>query len=305
MDGRGLPGCGRLFFNFITFSATLKSSNSFRIAMGKNPKKPAFGMLANTMSEKAMDVARQIFQKVHGDIIVEKGTATALNVDGVPLNHMDVDVLITIGGDGTVLRALQQNDAKILGINAGVVGFLTELGPKDAIKGIARVAQGKYTVDSRLKLRTTLNSKRLFDCTNEAVVHTAQIAKMGFFKIYIDGNLATSVRADGVIIATPTGSTSYALSLGGPLIDPAVEALVIVPIAPFKLSARPIVVPAESNIVFEIADENKPCLLVLDGQHSIEIGQKDRVQFTVSEKAASFIRFRGDFYSRVDEKLRF
>lgn len=273
--------------------------------MGRGSKKPVFGLLANTSNEKATRVAREIYRKLKGNVVVENETAGVLGVKGVLLKQMKADILITVGGDGTVLRALQQNSAKILSINAGVLGFLTEIKAENFMEEFERVLMGHFIIENRIKLKTTLNSKRLFDCTNEAVLHSAQIAKMRHFRIHIDGDIATELRADGVVIATPTGSTSYALSLGGPLIDPKVMAFVIVPMAPFKLTTRPIVVPAESRIAFEVVEPKRPCLLVLDGQQSIEVSHRDRIEFTVSEKQASFVRFGGDFYRRVDEKLRF
>jgi NAD+ kinase len=125
---------------------------------------------------------------------------------------------------------------------------------------------------------------------------------MRHFKISIDGNLADDFRADGVMIATPTGSTSYAMSAGGPIIDPRVEAMVMVPIAPFKLSGRPLVIPAKSHIVMEFT-EPKECHMVLDGQEIISLSGSEKVEMTISEHKARFIRFEGDFYSRFIEKL--
>ncbi|MEM2891159.1 MAG: NAD(+)/NADH kinase [Thermoplasmata archaeon] len=215
---------------------------------------------------------------------------------------MDADVIITIGGDGTILRTLQGTDAPILGVNAGVLGFLTEVQPNEIRSAIKRVLAGKYRIEERLKLKTVMDGKRLEDATNEAVIHTAHIAKMRHFAISVDNTPATEMRADGIIVATPTGSTCYAMSVGSSIVDPRVEALVIAPIAPFRLSARPFVVPARSRISITIK-EPRECIMVIDGQCELEMTGKERLVFTASDKKARFVSFKDDFYRNLEEKL--
>ncbi|MEM0343753.1 MAG: NAD(+)/NADH kinase [Thermoplasmata archaeon] len=215
---------------------------------------------------------------------------------------MDADVIITIGGDGTILRTLQGTDAPILGVNAGVLGFLTEVQPSEIRSAIKKVLAGKYRIEERLKLKTVMDGKRLEDATNEAVIHTAHIAKMRHFAISVDNTPATEMRADGIIVATPTGSTCYAMSVGSSIVDPRVEALVIAPIAPFRLSARPFVVPARSRISITIK-EPRECIMVIDGQCEFEMTGKERLVFTASDKKARFVSFKDDFYRNLEEKL--
>ena len=236
------------------------------------------------------------------DYVVESHTADALGISGVPLSKMKVDALITIGGDGTILRTLQACDAPVMGVNAGVLGFLTEIQANEIKPAVKRLLTGKYHIDERMKLKTTMNGKRLEDATNEAVIHTAQIAKMRHFAISIDGTPATETRADGLIVATPTGSTSYAMSVGSSIIDPRVEAFVIAPIAPFRLAARPLVVAARSKIAVTITDPRE-CTMVIDGQCEFKIRGDERLVFTASEKKAKFISFKDDFYRNLEEKL--
>lgn len=236
------------------------------------------------------------------EVLFDVDVAKVLGKEPIPIDEMDVDFLVTIGGDGTILRAVQRSNAKLLGINAGVMGFLTEVKEEDIETSIKRVLKGEYELDHRIKLKVQKDDERLFDCLNEAVFHTAHVAKMRHFRISIDGFFADEFRADGVMVATPTGSTSYAMSAGGPIIDPRVEAMVMVPLAPFKLSQRPLVVPATSEIEVKLV-QPKDCLLVLDGQEIQEISGGEKVRITVSENKASFIRFDGDFYARYGEKL--
>lgn len=236
------------------------------------------------------------------DYVVESRAAKALKMSGVQLPNMKADVIITIGGDGTILRVLQGTDSPILGVNAGVLGFLTEVHPSDLKKAIRRILAGDYRIEQRIKLKTIMDGKRLEDATNEAVIHTAQIAKMRHFATSVDGTPATDMRADGLIVATPTGSTCYAMSVGSAIVDPRVDALVIAPIAPFRLSARPFVVPAKSKISVTIRDP-KECIMVIDGQCEYLMNGEEKVAFTASDKRARFVSFQDDFYRNLEEKL--
>lgn len=236
------------------------------------------------------------------EVLFDTDPAKVLGKEPTPIDQMDADFIVTIGGDGTILRAFQRSNSKLLGINAGVMGFLTEVQVDDIETAIGKVLNGDYKLDERIKLKVLKDGERVSDCLNEVVFHTAHVAKMRHFKITIDGSLADDFRADGVMIATPTGSTSYAMSAGGPIIDPRVEAMVMVPIAPFKLSGRPLVIPAKSCIEMEFA-ESKECHMVLDGQEIISLSGREKVEMTISENKASFIRFQEDFYARFIEKL--
>jgi len=228
------------------------------------------------------------------------------NVKTARLDEFDshsIEILITIGGDGTILRALHKCNVKIFGINAGVVGFLTEVHMNDAVPSLKRILNKEYIIDKRVKLETILNNKPLESATNETVIHTSEIAKMRLYSIQVDGVKVQTIRADGIIIATPTGSTSYAMSAGGPILDPKVDAFIIVPIAPFKLSTRPLVVPSNSSISVKLMEPKRKSVLVIDGQVQYEITPNDIVQFTKAKQSAEFIRFEPNFYRLIEEKL--
>ena len=215
---------------------------------------------------------------------------------------MKADVVLAIGGDGTILRALQLSDAKVLGINSGSLGFLAEVYAEEVDEYLDRIARGDYKVEERMRLKVTVDGERMFDCTNEAVVHTAQVAKIRHFEIRLGEEMVERVRADGVIVATPTGSTSYSMSAGGPIVDPHVEAIIVTAIAPFKPASRPHVFPAAGQVHVRLG-KAKECLLVMDGQHESTLKGTEDVVLTASERRAKFIRFRDDFYRRIEEKL--
>jgi NAD+ kinase len=153
-----------------------------------------------------------------------------------------------------------------------------------------------------MRLKVMVDGERLFDCTNEAVVHTAQIAKIRHFEIRLDEQVVERIRADGMIVATPTGSTSYSMSAGGPIVDPHLDAIIVTAIAPFKPASRPHVFPASARIHVRLV-KPKECLLVMDGQHESSLKGIEDVALTGSERRAKFVRFRDDFYRRVEEKL--
>ena len=261
------------------------------------------GLTANSEVPEALKVARKTINELKDqDLVLESGIARIFGKKGMPIEEMDIDALVTIGGDGTILRSLQRTEAPIFGINAGVLGFLTEINEDGIENGLRRLLAGDYFIDERIKLKTTVAGRRLFDATNEAVVHTAHIAKIRHFHVYVDDQLASDVRADGIIVATPTGSTCYAMAVGSPIIDPRVDAFVIAPMAPFKFAARPMVVPASSKVRIELA-KPKPCMCVIDGQQEVEMEGAEGTEFSLSENKARFIRFERDFYKRMREKL--
>ena len=266
-----------------------------------------FGIVAKPDLARARTTSRMVLnflraQKKVDRVVVEERLARSLKVEGVPLDQINVDVIVSIGGDGTVLKALQEARGRIFAINAGVLGFLTEVPVEQAISGLKRIVEGKYLVEKRLRLKTVLRGRRLYDSTNEAVIHTSTTSKMRHYRIFLSGQQVDDVRADGIIVATPTGSTCYAMSAGGPIIDPRLKGFVIVPLAPFKMSARAVVVPCNRKLSVCLMDD-KPSKLVLDGQVEETLAPKTTVEFSASERPAEFIRFRSDFYENLRDKL--
>jgi NAD+ kinase len=263
-----------------------------------------FGITANPHIPSAMECTKKVLAHLEPkqEVLLESDLARALGRKGMPLAHMKADVMLAIGGDGTILRALQLSDSKVLGINSGSLGFLAEVNAEDADRFLDRTVQGDYKVEERMRLKVTVDGDRLFDCTNEAVVHTAQIAKIRHFEIRLDDEVVERVRADGIILASPTGSTSYSMSAGGPIVDPHVDAIIVTAIAPFKPASRPHVLPASAHVHVRLL-KPKECLLVMDGQHESSLKGSEDIVLTASERRAKFIRFREDFYRRIEEKL--
>ncbi len=246
------------------------------------------------------------------NIAVAPNTAIPLDLDNVEslsvqqMRDNGVELIVSVGGDGTVLRNISRmaDPLPVLGINMGNVGFLVDVDPSDTIETIEQVLKG-FSFNERSRLSVSLNGERLPPATNEVVLTTARPAKILTFRIMIDDFRIEDLRADGVVIATPTGSTAYAMSAGGPIVDPRVNAFLIVPLAPFKLSSRPWVIPSESVIKVEMIVPEKEAALVVDGQYTYTIKENDIVALSLAKQPARFVRtLDGDFYERVESKLR-
>ena len=262
-----------------------------------------YGIYTNIHVRNAVKYTQEVIDALQGQTyFVDSDIAGVMGIPGVPLQDMDVDIVVVVGGDGTLLRALQHTDAKVIGINGGSVGFLAEIDHDHIREGIDRLLREDYIVETRFRLNCWYDGQYLTPSVNEAVVHTASVAKIRHFKVYVDDVLASELRADGLIISTPTGSTCYAMSLGAPYMDPKVKALMVVPMAAYKFNSRPFVVPATSKITVENVMD-KECLIVLDGQEEYRMDGCSKVDFMLSDRKARFIRYDTDFYSRVRDKL--
>ncbi len=222
------------------------------------------------------------------------------------LEDMDVDMVVAIGGDGTVLRTqgiINRKKIPLIGINMGAVGFLTEIDPKDALSSLEQILDGNYFIEERTQLHV-FHDRELHSALNEVVLMTQKPAKMLHIEISVDDEVVEVLRADGIIIATPSGSTAYSMSAGGPIVDPRVGAFIIVPICPFKLGARPTVVPNESVIKVKFLRKGKKAVAVIDGQFEEEISYMDEIIFKKADDSAYFVRLTKNFYRRVREKLQ-
>lgn len=273
---------------------------------GRNALPLRVGVVAKHDMPDRVQVAREVVKRLQGraEIVVKDELASDFpGLKAQALRDMNVDVLCTIGGDGTILYALQQCDAPIFGVNTGELGFLTEIEPSGLSEAIERLVRKDWRSEDRLKLAVTVNGERVPDATNEAVIKSAHPAKMLALRVASEGELIEDIRADGVIMSTPTGSTSYSMSAGGPIVDPRIEAFIMVPLAAFKLGARPFVFPAKARVEVQLPESAKDAVLMIDGQWERRLGGGDQVQFTGSQSRARFVRFSDHFYGRLRERL--
>ncbi len=270
------------------------------------------GVVARFDVEEAVELAGKIVE-----FLIEKNVETLLDSElasklnkyqniASDLKDMDVDMVVAVGGDGTVLRTqgfINKKKIPLFGINMGAVGFLTEIDPEETLTALEQVLDGNYFVEKRTQLQVWHN-KELHSALNEVVLMTQKPAKMLHIEISVDDEVVEELRADGIIIATPSGSTAYSMSAGGPIVDPRVGAFIIVPICPFKLGARPTVVPNDSVIKVKFLREGKKAVAVIDGQLEEEINYMDEMIFKKADDSAYFVRLTKNFYRRVREKLQ-
>jgi NAD+ kinase len=233
------------------------------------------------------------------------------NGRGLSLEELDAkaDLFLTVGGDGTILMVQAVTDKPVLGVNAGAIGFLCEVEPPQAASAIDQVIRGDYRIEERDKLSAWLEDQRLPDATNEVTLQTSRIAKLIRFRIAVGGEVFDTLRGDGIIVSTATGSTGYAMSAGGPLLHPSVHGTVLAPIAPFRLAARPWVVPSDALIELTLLERESAigtepyARVVVDGQNGADVAPGKTVRIGPSHRKARFVRLGSGFYERVRTKL--
>jgi NAD+ kinase len=251
----------------------------------------------------ASDLAKGLEALPH-EVVFEEALAGRLGVPGAGLGEMKADLAVVIGGDGSVLHTIQglKEQIPVLGINWGEVGFLAELEPSEAPGFLEGLREG-FRVERRMRIEIALDGARLGEALNEVVIVTGRPAKMLRFTVEIDGIPAEHFRADGMLVSTPTGSTAYAMSAGGPIVDPGVEGILLVPLAPYLLSSRPMVI-ASDRILRITLESEKPAKLVLDGQLARELALGAVLTVRRSPYPALFVDVGKNFFAKVDRKLR-
>lgn len=219
----------------------------------------------------------------------------------------DVDLAIALGGDGTVLytaHEVLEYQIPILGINFGCLGFLTEL-EGEAVSSLRGILNGDYQIEERRLCKIETDSGNCFYALNEAVVSSAISVELSEFQLFADGNKVDDYRADGLIVATPTGSTAYSLSAGGPLVSPKMDCLLVTPICPHSLYARPWVLSSESELdITFYSQKGHPFVLSIDGLERCELSAGTKVMIQYADVSTRFIRVGNhSFYDVVRQKL--
>ena len=239
--------------------------------------------------EKAIGEISQFCQNDNLDVLLDEYTASHIGDTGLKTADRDslgrqCDLVIVVGGDGTMLsaaRTLCEYKVPLVGINLGRLGFLADISPSEAEDRLKEILNGEYEVEERVLLNASVrrNGKEIAsgNALNDVVVHKWEVAHMIETDTYINENFVHTHRSDGIITATPTGSTAYALSGGGPIIQPGLDALVIVPICPHTLSNRPIAIQSDSKIKIALSSTSRhKGQVTCDGQllHTMEIGDE-------------------------------
>ena len=251
---------------------------------------------------------KTLFEKANINIFLEDNSANMISLQGYSLEELclKVDFLISVGGDGTLLSVVRKSfkfDKAVLGINLGTLGFLTDISMEQLPKFIEDLKKNIYKIDNRMMVEGSVNLNK-FVAFNDIVISRKSISSMIKIDGKIDGKHFNSYYGDGVIISTPTGSTAYNLSVGGPIVYPLTEAFIVTPVAPHSLTQRPLVMPADFEIEFKIID-NQGAVVIVDGQDIYEVEQNQTIKIKIANKKAKMIhRIQRDYFEVLNEKLR-
>jgi NAD+ kinase len=221
------------------------------------------------------------------------------------------DLIVVLGGDGTLIsavRIIEEREVPILGVNLGRLGFLTETRTDDAVDALKNVLDGDYKLEKRMKLHSHLfeENEKMFeiDVLNDIVINKSDAARIFEMTVYINGMLVNEYRADGLIIATPTGSTAYSLAAGGPIVQPSLESMIITPICPQGLSNRPIVVSDDSEILIKVDSGAEKVSITYDGQVYRKLDPSKTITVKKASSVTNLIVPKDkNYYSLIREKL--
>jgi NAD+ kinase len=243
---------------------------------------------------------------------IEHETGCAVEVVALERLAGSVDLMLVLGGDGTMIataRMLGDIEKPVLGVNYGGLGYLAEFRVAELYSALESILAGNYAIEKRLMLAVELWRGEEFltrnRVLNDVVINKSALARIIEIEAYLNQQFVNSFRADGLIVSTPTGSTAYNLSAGGPVIYPSMNAVVITPICPFTLSNRPIVVPDESTIELRLKTQNEDVALTLDGQVGLPLKPEDRVLIRKSRTTFNLVQpMNRNYFEVLRDKLR-
>lgn len=223
----------------------------------------------------------------------------------------EYDLVIVLGGDGTLLSVAREltHETPVLGVNLGNLGFLTEIGRDELYPSLVEILAGRYQLEKRALFRVGLaragGTEMHYSVLNDVVIAKSALSRIIELTIRVDGQLVSTYRSDGLIISTPTGSTAYNLSAGGPIVSPLLPVALLTPICPHTFSLRPLVVPDSSLIEVTLETQREEVFLTLDGQEGTTLGFHDTVQVTRHDRSVPLIRTsRRTFFDGLRGKLR-
>lgn len=285
-----------------------------RLGVLSQPNHPALREIIERLRASARDIG--------AELVFTRDLLEVAGGEGPPLEDdmAGVDFLLTLGGDGTLLRGARLAgplDVPVVGCNLGKLGFLTTVPPDRLEELLLRLRDGRYEEERRLALRVglhpadgpdgraTAEPTQTFYALNDAVVHKGGFARLISMRVWVNEEEIGQYSADGIVLATATGSTAYSLSAGGPILVPSLDALVASPICPHTMSIRPVVVPADATISVEIVSRMEGILVTVDGQTGGQLGGGGRVSVRRSPHPVRLIRMPDqNFFSVLRQKMR-
>ena len=275
-----------------------------KIAISSTSKNSRVKLIASHIFEILRNKGSEVF---HDDTL--KRFAPSLKSKYRNHNYIlkNADLIIAIGGDGTILNCSRQYGSKglpILGINLGKLGFLSDIAPKNITNDLLEVIEGSFIKDSRFFLNTKINNRKGYLALNEVVIHSGAIAQLIEFDLFIDNSFVYRQKADGIIVNTPTGSTAYSLSGGGPIVHPALDAITVLPMFPQSLSTSPLVVDSSSTIRIDLISKKTKAMLSFDSHDNLSLKEEASIEITKSDSPLTLIHPKDhDFYESCRTKL--
>ncbi len=281
-----------------------------------NGKFHRVGVVAKVPSQDAVHTALELAEWLRRrglEAALDTATLNAHGIEGeIPFDPREpYDLVVVLGGDGTLLSVARTlaPGVPILGVNLGNLGFLTEINRGELYPAMVQVLAGRFHTEQRslfdVELRRNGGTPTSFRVLNDAVITKSALARIIELTLEVDGHLIARFRSDGLIISTPTGSTAYNLSAGGPIVNPLLPVAVLTPICPHALSMRPIVVPDTGPIDITLETQREEVYLTLDGQEGTSVGFRDTVRITRSAATVHLARVGGNsFYNNLRGKLR-
>jgi NAD+ kinase len=269
-----------------------------RIGLLHHPKLPATQPMAEVMAQQTRDCGLEVW------------IGSTWDVQAVAEQIQDLDLLVTLGGDGSILRAARMaspHGVVVLGVKMGRLGFLAELDPEEWGEALPRLVAGDYWIEERMMLHAKYyrgEDCRAYEALNDVVISRGTIARIVRLETYLDGSFLTTYAADGLIISTATGSTAYALAAGGPILPPELDNLLIIPIAPHLSMNRAIVLGKDDVVGVEVHTDHQ-AILTVDGQFEYELQDGDWVTVQASAYPGRFVRLqdRTYFYRTLMDRL--
>lgn len=275
------------------------------------------GIIAKAGRPEPIEIVREFLAWLRGKdvkVFVEKSIANSLNINGFNRSEIPnlVDVVIVFGGDGTMLsvaRLVCSKEVPIIGVNVGGLGFITEVQKSEMYEVMEQIFAGKWEIENRLMLNAQVHRQggkvAEYTLLNDVVINKGALARIIDLETSINGAYVTNFMADGLIVSTPTGSTAYCLSAGGPILYPSLESIVLIPICPHTLTNRPIVLPDNVLIEITLKSHAEGVYLTLDGQEGFPLNQGDAVVIEKSLcKTRLVIPHERDFFQILRTKLK-
>lgn len=282
-------------------------------------KLDSVGLVVNYEKEKAQEIACRIVdwlssKKIKVYIEGNKRETIGRKDLSYPIQKFlnKVELIISLGGDGTLLRAARlaaSTDIPVFGVNLGGLGFLTQIGIDDLEKSLEKLYQEKYFLDERMMLDCLIKRRekeiKKLTALNDVVIGKGAFARIICLATYVNNDYVITYSADGLVVSTSTGSTAYSLSAGGPIVNPNINSIILTPICPHTLSARPLIIGENDQVRITLESSEEEVMVTIDGQEGFTLEPNDEVIIKKSDHKARLITFKEkSFYAILREKLR-